>query len=276
MEPYGGFDHNGQSLRVVTALEQRYASFDGLNLSWETLEGIVKHNGPLTGRPDSKPLPRAIAAYVAGHDLALDTFAGAEAQVAALADDIAYNNHDIDDGLRAGLFGIDDLDSLPLVGAIFRDVRKAYPGIGATRLIHEAVRRLITHMVDDLLATTRHNVERLAPASADDIRAADAPVVAFSAGMQAHDRALKAFLYERMYRHYSLNRMTSKAKRLVKELFRLFVAEPGCLPTDWRRRAGGPMTDTTARVVADYIAGMTDRFAADEYRRLFDVQSRSS
>ena len=276
MEPYGGFDHNGQSLRVVTKLEQRYARFDGLNLCWETLEGVVKHNGPLTGPAQMRPLPRAIAEYVACHDLALDTYAGAEAQVAALADDIAYNNHDIDDGLRAGLFGIDDLDALPLVGAIFKEVRAAYPGIETTRVIHEAVRRLISHMVDDLLATTTRNIERLAPASVDDIRAAGAPVVAFSAQMQAHDRALKAFLFEHMYRHYKLNRMTSKAKRLVKELFRLFIAEPGCLPTDWRRRAGQPMTEATARVVADYIAGMTDRFAADEYRRLFDVQSRAS
>lgn len=276
MEPYGGFDHNGQSLRVVTRLEQRYAQFDGLNLCWETLEGVVKHNGPLIGPTQTRPLAAAIAAYVACHDLALDTFAGAEAQVAALADDIAYNNHDIDDGLRAGLFGIDDLDALPLVGAMFREVRRAYPNIEAARVIHEAVRRLISHMVDDLFATTRANIERLAPRSADDIRAAAAPVVAFSAEMQAHDRALKAFLFERMYRHYTLNRMTSKAKRLVRELFRLFVAEPGCLPTDWRRRTGAPMTSETARVVADYIAGMTDRFAADEYRRLFDVQSRSS
>jgi dGTPase len=276
MEPWGGFDHNAQSLRVVTSLEQRYAEFDGLNLTWETLEGVVKHNGPLTGSNVARPLPTAIAEYVRLHDLELDTYAGAEAQIASLADDIAYNNHDIDDGLRAGLFGIGDLAEVPLVGPMFTRVGQRYPGIDTSRVIHESVRRLIGHMVDDLIAETRRRVSELAPTTADDVRRAGRPLVAFSAAMQENDRALKAFLKARMYRHYKLNRMTSKARRLVKDLFQLFIREPGCLPTEWQRRAGGPETPVTARVVADYIAGMTDRFAADEHRRLFDVQSRSS
>jgi dGTPase len=257
-------------------LEQRYAGFDGLNLTWETLEGVVKHNGPLLGQEGARPLPRAIAEYAAGHDLELDTFAGAEAQVAALADDIAYNNHDIDDGLRAGLFGLDDVADVPLVGPVLADVRARHPMIGQNRLIHEVVRRMIGLMVDDLIAETGARMARLAPQSPEDVRRAGAPVVAFSAQMQAHDRALKAFLFENMYRHYKLNRMTSKARRLVKDLFRLFLDEPGCLPTDWRARAGAPSSVETARAVSDYIAGMTDRFAGDEHRRLFDVQTRAS
>ncbi len=275
MAPFDGFDHNAQSLRVVTKLEQRYAAFDGLNLTWETLEGLVKHNGPLLPRLENR-LPAAIAEYTACHDLELTTFAGVEAQVAALADDIAYNNHDIDDGLRAGLFTVDDLKDVPLVGPTIEAVRRSYPGLAASRLIHETVRQLIGRMVDDLLAETRRRLAELAPRSLDDVRHAAVPVVAFSATMQEHDRALKKFLFDNMYRHYKLNRMTSKARRLVKDLFALFVAEPGCLPTEWRALAGEPNSNRTARAVADYIAGMTDRYAADEHRRLFDVQSRIS
>jgi dGTPase len=276
MQPFGGFDHNAQSLRVVTALEQRYAEFDGLNLTWETLEGMVKHNGPLASHGANRPLPQAIAEYIRDHDLELETYAGPEAQIASLADDIAYNNHDIDDGLRAGLFSVDDLREVPLVGPVFESVRARYSGIEASRLIHESVRRLIGHMVNDLIAETRRRVGEIRPKSVDAVRRCGRPVVAFSMEMQENDRALKAFLLDRMYRHYKLNRMTSKARRLVKDLFQLFVAEPECLPTDWRRRASGKSTAETARVVADYVAGMTDRFAADEHRRLFDVQSRIS
>ncbi|MFO1154951.1 MAG: deoxyguanosinetriphosphate triphosphohydrolase [Rhodospirillales bacterium] len=275
MEPYGGFDHNAHSLRVITCLERRYATFDGLNLCWETLEGVVKHNGPLVAE-GAPPLPTAIAEYAHNQDLALDTWAGIEAQIASVSDDIAYNNHDIDDGLRAGLFTVEDLSDVPLVGPVFAEVRAAYTGIDPTRLIHEAVRRIIGLMVHDVLSETRRRLEDLNPASADDIRSAGRPVVGFSQAMQEHDRMLKAFLRQRMYGHFRLNRMTSKARRLVRDLFRLFVAEPECLPTDWRHRCGAPLTVATARVVTDYIAGMTDRYAADEYRRLFDIQSRSS
>jgi dGTPase len=280
MEPFGGFDHNAQSLRVITRLEQHYADFDGLNLTWETLEGLIKHNGPLTGpltgSASDRPMPRAIAEYVEGHDLEPSTHAGAEAQVAALSDDIAYNNHDVDDGLRAGLFTVDDLSDVPLVGPVFREVKEAYPKLETSRRVHEAVRRLIGHMVHDLIGETRRRIADLAPSRAYDVRRCGRRVVAFSEEMQKNDRALKEFLFENMYRHYKLNRMSSKARRVVGDLFRLLVAEPGCLPTEWRRIAGAPGSVETARVVTDYIAGMTDRYALDEHRQLFDVQSRSS
>ena len=276
MEPFGGFDHNAQSLRVITLLEKRYVEFDGLNLTWETLEGVVKHNGPLTGAGGDEPLPRAIAEYAGTHDLELGTFAGAEAQVAAIADDVAYNNHDIDDGLRAGLFTVADLGAVPLVGPVFADVARAYPDVDQSLLIHEAVRRMIGAMVTDILAETARRIEDIGPATADDIRHCGRPVAGFSDGMGENEAALKAFLSENMYGHYKLNRMTSKARRVVKDLFRLLVDEPECLPTEWRRQAGAPGSATTAQLVADYIAGMTDRSALDEHRRMFDVQARTS
>jgi dGTPase len=274
---HGGFDHNAQSLRIVTKLERRYIAFEGLNLTWETLEGLVKHNGPLVGpnvtRP-GRPLPRAIAEYAGLHDLALDTFAGAEAQVAALSDDIAYNNHDIDDGLRAGLFTIDDLIDVPLVGPLFFEVRRAFPDADESLHIHEVVRRMIGIMIGDLIAETEARIAQAAPDSADAVRALGRPLVAFSDTMRAHDAALRRFLFENMYRHFSVNRMTSKGRRVVKDLFTLLVTEPECLPPDWRRAADGRGTARTARVVADYIAGMTDRYALDEHRRLFDLQEK--
>ena len=271
MEPFGGFDHNAQSLRVVTRLEARYAEFDGLNLTWEALEGVVKHNGPLKGAP-----PRAIAEYLPVHDLEIHTFAGPEAQVAALADDIAYNNHDIDDGLRAGLFTVEDLKDVPLAGPVFAEVRKSYPDLDENRLIHESVRRMIGIMVEDVLAETARRLGDAAPRSPDDVRRLKAPVAAFSDAMRAHDRGLKEFLFAHMYRHYRLNRMTSKARRVVKDLFRLLVDEPQCLPTEWRNQAKGPNDVATAQLVADYVAGMTDRYALDEHRQLFDLQARIS
>jgi dGTPase len=276
MEPYGGFDHNAQSLRIVTRLEERYPTFDGLNLTWETLEGVVKHNGPLRGHGVDRPLPRAIAEYAEIHDLGLDTYASAEAQVASIADDIAYNNHDIEDGLRAGLFTVEDLKDVPLVGPIFRTVRAKYPDINHSRMVYEAVRELIGTMVTDLLAETRHRLNEAGPKSADDVRHLTRPVAGFSPTMRNNDAALRKFLFENMYRHYKLNRMTSKARRVVKDLFQLLVAEPECLPTEWRRKTQGPGTLATAQLVADYVAGMTDRYALDEHRRLFDVQARTS
>ncbi|WP_374448735.1 deoxyguanosinetriphosphate triphosphohydrolase [Stella sp.] len=272
MAAFGGFSHNDQTFRVLTLLERRYAAFDGLNLTWETLEGTVKHNGPLAG---PRPVPPTIAAYDRECPLDLAGWPGMEAQVAALADDIAYNNHDIDDGLRAGLFTLDDLADVPLAGPVFAEVAAAHPGIEPARIIHEGVRRMIDRMVEDLLAETRSRLADLRPRSAEDVRRAGGPVVAFSDTMRTHDRALKGFLFERMYRHWRVNRMASKARRVVRDLFGLLVAEPNCLPGDWQVQIDGPGTARAVRVVADYIAGMTDRFALDEHTRLFDVHART-
>ena len=272
MEGFGGFDHNAQTLRIVTKLEHRYADFDGLNLTWETLEGLVKHNGPLiTPGRGADELPRAIVEYAELQDLELHSFAGLEAQVAALADDIAYNNHDIDDGLRARLFDIDDLMALPLVGDVFRSVLDEYPGLEETRVIHEAVRRLIGVMISDVMGETQARLDRLKPRSAADIRAHDRPIVAFSAEMNEHNAAVKAFLFERMYRHYRVNRSMSKAKRIVRDLFGLLHAEPNQLPPEWQEGCDGEGGVKTARRVCDFIAGMTDRFAIEEHKRLFDL-----
>lgn len=278
MEPFGGFDHNAQSLRVITLLEERYPDFVGLNLTWETLEGVVKHNGPLLSEsgPSEENLPRGILDYIGQQDLELNTFASAEAQIAAQSDDIAYNNHDIDDGLRAGLFTIEDLLDVPLVGPIFHSVRSEYPDLDTSRLIHEAVRRMIGAMVEDLIGETERRLAEASPESASAIRRHPHPIAGFSEKMRENDAALKKFLFENMYRHYKLNRMTSKARRVVKDLFRLLVEEPECLPTEWRKNAGKPGSQDTAELVADYIAGMTDRYALDEHRRLFDVQARTS
>ena len=272
MKSHGGFDHNAQTLRILTKLEERYAEFNGLNLTWETLEGVVKHNGPLVGQGRTLPqLPAAIVEYCQDHDLELGGHAGPEAQVAALSDDIAYNNHDIDDGLRAGLFEVADLMDLPLVGEMFSIVTQKYPGIEQARLIHEAVRRVINAMVEDVLGETRRRLKEAAPQAVADIRGLGRPVVAFSARMAETDRTVKAFLYKRMYEHWKLNSSHSKARRVVADLFGLLFAEPNCLPSPWREKAEQADTQARARVVADYIAGMTDRFALDEHRRLFDL-----
>lgn len=280
MAGYGGFDHNTHTLRILTELEQRYAEFDGLNLTWETLEGIAKHNGPVLPAEAAgvgeggAAVPAALARYVERHDLELHTHAGAEAQVAALADDIAYNNHDVDDGLRAELFSVDDLREVQLVGPVFASVLRRHDGLDRNRLIHEAVRRMIDAMVTDLLDESRRRLAHAAPRHVDDIRALGRPVIAFSAEMRAHDTALKGFLREHMYRHYKVNRMASKARRAVREMFQLFVGEPECLPDEWRVQCGAPGVPQTAKAVADYIAGMTDRFALMEHQRLFDVAGR--
>ena len=271
MEDVGGFDHNAQTLRIVTRLEAKYASFDGLNLTWETLEGVVKHNGPLVGQPDAKPVPQPILDYNDIHDLELHSWPGPEAQIAALADDIAYNNHDLDDGLRAHLFTMEEIAAVPFVAEALNQVRAAYgEKLEQSRMIHETVRRLISAMVADLVAETRRRLADLGPQDAAAVRGAGRPIAAFSEAMEANHRALKAFLFEHMYRHYLVNRMTSKARRVVGDLYDLFWAEPDLLEPDWRARADGPKTARTARVVADYIAGMTDRYALTEHSRLFD------
>jgi dGTPase len=266
MKDFGGFRHNDQTLRILTKLEHRYAAFDGLNLTWETLEGIAKHNGPVRG----DALSPMLAEYVAQHDLELSTWPSAEAQVAALADDIAYDNHDTDDGLRADLFSILDVTQVPLLGPIFAQVDRLYPGVDDSRLIHEAIRRLIDRMIGDVVEESQRRIAAIGAKSATDIRRHSAAVIAFSDDMRQQEHGLRRFLFERMYRHYRVNRMASKARRIVRELFQLLLAEPQILPPEWRGQATEAGTRETARVVADYIAGMTDRFALDEHYRLFD------
>ena len=267
MLPYGGFDHNGQTLRIITLLEARYAEFDGLNLTWETLEGIAKHNGPVP----LETMPWALAEYNEKHDLQLSTWPSIEAQIASLSDDIAYHSHDVDDGLRAALFEIEDLDDLPILGPILYEINESYPILDKSRLIHETRRRLINTMVNDLLIETKQRLSSVNAVSVNDIRSSIVPLVGFSPKLEKENLTLKAFLYERMYRHYKVNRMTSKARRVVSDLFQLYLEEPECLPKAWNQRIDIADNASRARHVGDYIAGMTDRFALDEHRRLFDL-----
>ena len=274
---YGGFDHNAQTLRVVTALEKRYPAFDGLNLSWETLEGLVKHNGPLTladGSPigpyRERGLPHAIALHGRTQDLELWSFASAEAQIAAIADDIAYDAHDIDDGLRAGLFALEDLAEVPLIRDILRQIRKEHPTLDPSRLVHELVRRLITQMIEDVTAETDARLRALAPRSADDVRHAAHPVGAFSPAMAEADRAIKGFLYPRMYRHDRIMRIMGDAERLVCALFARYLEQPDDMPAEWAQIVDSGDAAARSRHIADFIAGMTDRYALMEHARLFD------
>jgi dGTPase len=265
----GGFDHNAQTLRVVTRLERRYAGFDGLNLTFETLEGLIKHNGPLLAADQraGRALgpPRAIADYCARHGLDLAHYPSAEAQVGAIADDIAYDAHDIDDGLRANLFAIADLAAVPLIVEILGEIDAGYPLLEPARRGHELVRRLIRRMIDDVIGESKRRLRNLAPAGVADIRHADAPVVAFSPAMAAADRAIKAFLFQHMYHHPRIMRIMGEAEGVVRDLFRRYMEEPGELP--W----AVPVDQAARRrQVADYIAGMTDRYALSEHARLFD------
>lgn len=269
MKTFGGFDHNAHTIKILTSLERRYAEFDGLNLTWETLEGVAKHNGPV-----KKP-PRELAEYNKRHNLELGSYASGEAQVASLADDIAYNNHDIDDGLRAGLLSIKQFEEVEPVARIFHEVKKKYPDIDDTRWTHEVTRRLINRMVTDLITQTKQNIKSAKIKTVDDIRSLGKQLVCFSPEMTKTNNLLQDFLMKNMYRHYKVNRMASKAGRVVKDLFEFFLSEPECLPDDWRKLTDKAGTKKTAAVVADFIAGMTDRFALDEYRRVFDVQARS-
>nr|WP_294527741.1 deoxyguanosinetriphosphate triphosphohydrolase [uncultured Rhodopila sp.] len=265
MKPFGGFDHNAQSLKVVTLLESRYAGWDGLNLTWETLEGLVKHNGPL----------RTPSAYIVDynhqHELDLHTQPSAEAQIAAMADDVAYHSHDLDDGLRARLFTVDDLKHLPIVGEALAAARLSSLDVPPPRLRHETLRRVINALVNDMIAETGARLAELDPDGPDAIRRSKQRVVAFSPAMADANQAIKDFLFARMYRHWKVNRMTAKARRLTEELFRLLHTAPTLLPDDWRSRAGEAGTQRAAVTVADYVAGMTDRYAMDEHRRLTDI-----
>ena len=274
---FGGFDHNAQTLRVVTALERRYPNFDGLNLTWETLEGLVKHNGPLTdragaplGRYRERGVPETILDYARLQDLQLWSFAGAEAQIAAVADDIAYDAHDIDDGLRAELFSIDDIAAVPPAGKIIGQIRAAYPGLDSHRLMHELARQLIGLLIDDVVAETSRRLAALGPRSADDVRRASAPVAGFSPGMAEADRAIKSFLEPRMYRHARVMGVMDQAAGVVRDLFARYSAHPEDLPAEWQEGLGDLAAASRARRIADFIAGMTDRYALAEHARLFD------
>ena len=263
MAAWGGFDHNVQTLRILTELETRYADFDGLNLTWETLEGVVKHNGPLAGAP-----PRAIADYCAVHDLEIDTFAGAEAQVAAAADDIAYHSHDIDDGLRAGLFALDDLLQVPLAGEAARRAIARHPAAARDRLVQETVRRLIDRLVTDLTAHSRALVAASGAAAPDDLRWHGAAAIAFSPPVAEANAALKAWLHANMYGHERVRAERRQATAILRDLFAAYRCRPQLLPPEWQQRLDGRGESGRMRVVADYIAGMTDRFAREEHQRL--------
>ena len=266
MQPYGGFDHNAQALKIVTSLERSYAEFDGLNLTWETLEGIAKHNGPVDA-----PLPYALAEYNAKHDLELRTHACAEAQVAALADDIAYNNHDLHDGLRAGLFTDDEVAALPLVGPCFAEVDEKYPNLDLRRRRNEALRRFFGVMVEDVLRVTRDNLLDLDPQSAQDIRMAGRPMAQFSSDLWADLKQVRTFLFTRMYRAPSVVAMRKDVSAKVRGLFPYFMEKSYLLPMEWQVEfAHSPDEQTIARVVCDYIAGMTDRFALQQYEQLLN------
>ena len=256
MQPHGGFEHNLQSLRVVDLLEERYAAFDGLNLTFETREGILKHCS----------LAHARLLGELGRRFIERTQPSVEAQIANLADEIAYNNHDVDDGLRSGLLTLDALDEVPVFARQADAVRSAYPALTPRRLIHETVRRMINQLIGDLVAESRRRLAELDPRSINEVRAG-APVVAFSDAVRADADALKQFLRANLYRHYRVMRMTTKAKRIVRDLFGAFTGEPRLLPPDHQARA----RHDAHRAVADYIAGMTDRYAMAEHRRLFAV-----
>ena len=277
LKEHGGFDHNAQTLRVVTLIERRYADFEGLNLCWDTIEGLVKHNGPLTdgaGRPVARYAARGIPGPLKSiaETLAIDlsTHASAEAQVAAIADDIAYDAHDIDDGLRADLFALDDLGEVALAGDAVREVRSGHPRLDAPRAAHEVVRRIITHMIEDVIAQSSDRLAALDPHSPDDIRRAGQPLIAFSPDMAAADRAIKGFLYPRMYRHARVMRIMGDAEAVVRDLFDHFHDRSADMPPEWSQ--GLEDADEAARLrrVADFIAGMTDRYALIEHARYFD------
>ena len=275
MQPWGGFDHNTQALRQVTTLEQRYFQFDGLNLTWETLEGLVKHNGPVCE-------PSAwLSDYDAAHSLELDSYASVEAQLAALADDIAYHGHDLDDGIKSGLLSLDDLVDVPVVGDALREARAltatlsegtSRPTALDQRIRHEMVRRIIHALVSDVLKQTGKNLAALDPSSTDDVRRAKGPVVGFSPAMAEANAGIRRFLFANLYRHWRVKRMTHKAKHVVAELFDTLGSSPGLLPDGWREQASEAPDDAgKRRVVADYLASMTDRFAMEEHRRLTDL-----
>jgi dGTPase len=274
LEPYGGFDHNAQSLRIVTKLERRYAEFDGLNLTWESLEGLVKHNGPLIcsdGQGARGPVPQPILDYCALHDLELQNHASLEAQVAAIADDIAYNTHDIDDGLRSGYLTFEILEDVPFLSALMREVRDLYPGLEASRFTHEIMRRQITRMVEDVIGVTQGRLRNVQPQSADDIRQAGLTFAGFSEEFAVTDKLIKNLLFTHIYRNADIMRIRAGAAEIVTDLYHAFMAEPKEMQSHyWFDTIGSMPEHVKARHVGDYLAGMTDTYAIAAHRRLFD------
>ncbi len=269
MQPYGGFNHNDQTLRIITLLEQRYAEFDGLNLTWETLEGVSKHNDPV-----SRNYSSTIHELNTLFDLQLGLYGSLESQVASLADDVAYNAHDLNDGLRAGLFTVKDLSDISVLSPNIKILYEKYSSISESRLIHELSRRTVNVMVDDILKETRFRLRNENPLSSQDIREGNRAMAAFSPALRTQVDELRSFLFQRMYRHYKVNRMANKAKRVITCLFELFMSEPNCLPSEWQLDSRHIKNAVQARTVADYIAGMTDRYALLEYERLFDLKAK--
>jgi dGTPase len=276
MAAQGGFDHNSHGLRLVTELERRYADFDGLNLTQETLEGLVKHNGPMTdreGRPlerwRTRGVPVAILAYDRLQSLHLDQYASLEAQAAGIADDIAYDAHDIDDGLRAELFDLAAIRAVPFVAALLDEIDRRHPGLERPRVIHELTRRVITRFIEDVIAESSARVAAAGATSLEDVQRAGKALVSFSPAMAKVDADIKSFLFANMYRHPQVKRVRERADGVVRGLFSAYVADPAAMPPDWAAKAG-PGEGARAHAAADYIAGMTDRFALNEYRRLFD------
>ena len=281
MQPFGGFDHNAQSMHIVTSLEQRYAEYDGLNLTWETVEGLVKHNGPLLSKDllsKDKPLyedllstlPYEIIAYNEKTDLELSGYASAEAQVAAIADDIAYNNHDLDDGLRAGLYELAELEDMPLVAAMIEEVRTLYPDLAEHRFIYEINRRLITAMVNDVVCETTSRIAQLKPRSCEDIHAASRQVVAFSSTFAEGLTLLRKFLFKRVYHHKDIVRIMDGAETIVEDLGHYYLKDSQRLPPEWSKIAIKGTALDRARVVKDFVAGMTDMYALKKHREIFD------
>jgi len=277
LQGHGGFDHNAQALRVVTSLEHRYPEFDGLNLTWESLEGIVKHNGPLTerdgaatGRYRDHGIPAGVSDYVRLYDLELWSFASLEAQVAAIADDIAYDAHDIDDGLRAGLFRVDDLRVMPLTAEMIAEIAKHYPDLDDDRRGAELVRELISHLIGAVVAEARRRLDAAQPKSVDDVRNHGDVLIAFPAGVAQAEASIKAFLKQRMYRHPRVMRVMGEAEHILFDLFARYQKVPGDLPAEWLPHVGGDTETERARRIGNFIAGMTDRFALTEHQRLFD------
>jgi dGTPase len=272
--PYGGFDHNAQSLRIVTKLERRYADFDGLNLTWESLEGLVKHNGPLldkAGKGTRGPVPQPVLDYCQLHDLELASYASLEAQVAAISDDIAYNTHDIDDGLRSGLLTFEMLEEVPFLAGLMAEVRARYPHLEESRFAHEIMRRQITHMVEDVISVSQRNLQKLDPQSAADIRAADHVVSTFSADMAETDRLIKKLLFSRIYRHPDIMRIRAGAAQILSDLFKAYMNDPSLMRSHyWVNHIAGLDDGAKARHVADYLAGMTDTYAVRAHGELFD------